>query len=96
MRTYKSIIECSDEDELPIGGELGKGDGRFYILDQRLQQRPILRVPNLAGTIMAARDNERPIPIEVNRRDRHGMSPNHIQALPSLDLPDANSLIKGP
>lgn len=94
-RTYESVVESGDENELAVGRELSEGNSRDLVVDESLEAGPGGGVPNLARSVVAAGDDEGAVAVEVDGGDGHGVSPNRVEALTGLDFPNANGFVEG-
>ncbi|KAM1167586.1 hypothetical protein ACFX19_030131 [Malus domestica] len=52
-------------------------------------------IPGPAQPIVAARNDNRAIPIEINGGDRVGVSRQNLQAFPGLDIPNTHRFVEG-
>lgn len=96
LKTHKSIIKSGNKNKLPIGRKLSKRNRRhIIIINQSLQQRPGRRIPNLTRPVMTPGDNQRAISVEMRRRHRHRMRPDHVHRPPRLHIPNPNRIVEG-
>lgn len=88
------LVERGGENVLAVGRELNERDGRIVVLDERLETLARGRVPNATQTIVAARDDERAVAVEVHGRDRVAVGRQRAQALARAHVPDAHVLVE--
>ena len=93
--SYQCPIESRGENKLPVGRELDERNRRALIINQRLHTMPRPRVPNPTQAIVAAGDDERAVPVEINSRHGVGVRGQDAEALAGLDVPDADGLVEG-
>lgn len=91
----QSVIQSGNENVLAVGRELGEGNGRTIVLNERLQESAGVGGPDLAGAVVTAGDNERSVTVEIDGGDRHGMGGNSVEGAAGLNIPDPNGLVEG-
>lgn len=93
--TYQGVIEGGNQDELAIRGELGEGHSGGLVIDEHLQARPGIGIPDLARPIVAGRHDDGAVPDEVNGGHGLVVRLDRLDALAALDVPDPHSLVEG-
>lgn len=63
------MVQGAGEDEPAIGGEPDKGHRGVGLIYEGLEALPTVAVPDAAQAIIAARDYESAIPVEVHSCD---------------------------
>jgi len=63
---FEGVVEGGSQDVFAVGGELDEGDGRVVVVDQGFEALPGRRVPDSTEAVVAARDDEGTVAIEVH------------------------------
>ena len=64
---FESVVKRGSQYVFAVGGELDEGDGRVVVVDQSFEALPGRRVPDSTEAVVAARDDEGTVTIEVHR-----------------------------
>lgn len=88
------VVERCRQNVLAVRRELHERYRRIVIVDQRLQTLAAGSVPDPAQPIVAGRYDQRPVPVEVNRRHRVGVSGQRLQTLARSHVPDAHGFVE--
>lgn len=88
------VVEGRGKNVLSIGREFHKRHWRIVIVNESLQALTTCCVPNATKSVVAGRDDERTVAVEVNSGDRIRMSWKRFQALARPNIPNAHGLVE--
>lgn len=90
----QGVVQCRRQNVLPVWRELDEAHRRILVVDQRLQALAAGCVPDPTQTVVAAADDQRTVPVEVDGGHGIGMRGQCLQAFARADIPDAHRLVE--